>query len=336
MTAPLVTVIMPVRNEAAFIHRALGAVLAQDYAPLEVLVVDGGSTDDTISIVKSIAKTDPRTRLLHNNGTIQARALNVGIEHARGDVIVRVDGHALIAPDYVRRCVHHLQTTGADNVGGPQRCVGITPTGRAIAAAYRSPFGVPSQFTTSEKAGYVDTVYMGAWPREVFERVGHFNPDLAINEDYEHNVRIRRAGGRVYLAPDIRAEYYGRQSFAALARQYFRYGQGKARMLAQHPGSIRARHMAAPAFVAGLAGGALLAPFVKPVRVLWGGLLLAYALANGIASLAAARHAGRATWRLPGVFATIHLAWGSGFWHGVLRYARHGVFRPQIPSSQKS
>ena len=148
---------MPVYNEAAFIERSLGAVLAQLYPAqrLEVLVVDGGSTDATTALVAAIAARDKRVRLLHNPRRIQAAAMNIALDHAQGDVIVRVDGHTIIAADYVRQCVDRLRETGAQNVGGPQRFEATTPFGRAIAAAYRSPFSVPSRFTVSRRAEYV-------------------------------------------------------------------------------------------------------------------------------------------------------------------------------------
>lgn len=316
-TLPTVTVIMPVYNEAAHIARALRAVLNQDYPPdrLDVLIVDGGSGDGTLDIVRAVAGDDPRVRILHNPARAQAHGLNLGIAVARGAIVVRVDGHAIIAPDYVRRCVHHLSATGAEHVGGPQRAVGYTPMGRAIAAAYRSPFGVPSRFTTSARAGFVDTVYLGAWPRAIFARVGGFNTDLIANEDYEHNTRIRKAGGRVFLAPDIRSEYICRQTLGGLARQFFRYGRGKCQMLMRHPRSAQPRHLVAPAFVAALAGGALLAPLNRAAARLWSAVLAAYGLASAGASLDAAR---RSRWshlpRLPLVFAAMHLAWGAGFW----------------------
>lgn len=313
---------MPVYNEAAFIERSLGAVLAQDFPAerLDVLVTDGGSADATVALVSAIAARDPRVRLLHNPRRIQAAALNIALDHAQGDVIVRVDGHTILAPDYVRRCVECLETTGAQNVGGPQRFEATTPFGRAIAAAYRSPFSVPSRFTISQRAEYVDTVFLGAWPRAVLERVGRFDETVGVNEDYELNYRIRRAGGRIYLSPDIRSRYYGRQTPAALWRQFFRYGVSKCRVLARHPRSARPRHLVAPAFVAAVIGGGVFGVISRPIRRLWALVIGVYALANLIASL---RETARNGWsllaRLPFVFASMHLAWGCGFWIAALR-----------------
>ncbi|MBN2303173.1 MAG: glycosyltransferase family 2 protein [Anaerolineae bacterium] len=320
---PLVSVIMPVRNEAVFIRQSLGAVLVQDYPTerLEILVLDGLSTDNTVALIEFITAGDPRVSLLSNPGVIQVRGLNQGIQAARGDVIVRVDGHVVIAPDYVRQCVHYLQITGADNVGGPQRFAGITPMGRTIAAAYRSPFGVPSHFTISQQAGYTDTVYLGAWPRAVFDRVGLFDESLAVNEDYEFNYRIRKARGRIYFTPDIRSDYYGRQTLGPLWRQFAQYGHWKFTVLVKHPASVRPRHLVAPVFVAALVVGALLAPLNRRIGQMRRGLLLIYGAANSIASVRAAReHGWGVLVRLPAVFATMHLAWGGGFWRAALRW----------------
>ncbi len=321
---PFVTVVLPVYNESAWIERSLGAILAQDYpaASMEVLVVDGLSTDSTPAQVQAIAARDPRVRLLYNPRRIQAISMNRAVAEARGEFIIRVDGHTLIAPDYVSRCIHHLQATGADNVGGPQRFVGITATGKAIAAAYRSPFSVPSRFTVSDTAEYVDTVYLGAWPRAVFDRIGGFD-ELKINEDYLFNYRIRKAGGRIYLSPDIRSDYYGRQTFSALARQFFNYGIGKFGVLAAHPASTHPRHLIAPVFVAALVGGALLAPFSRIISILWKLTLISYALANAVATIHQCRRAGwQHLTRLPLVFTTVHIAWGSGFWYGAWNMLR--------------
>lgn len=326
---PFVSVIVPVRNEEQFIRHSLGAILAQDYPRMEVLVVDGQSDDQTVPIVCALAASDSRVRLLDNPGRIQARAMNIGLDAAHGDVIVRVDGHTIIAPDYVSRCVCHLRSTSAQHVGGPQRFVGVTPLGQAVAAAYRSPFSVPSRFTVSNKPEDVDTVYLGAWPREIFDQVGRFDETLAVNEDYEHSYRIRKAGGRVFLTPDIRSDYYGRQTLRELWQQFFRYGQGKVRVLVKASGSARPRHFAAPAFVAALILGAILAPVCRRAARLWKGVLLSYALANGTASILAAAGKG---WgmrlRLPVVFTMMHLAWGSGFWYEIARIGMRKTARP--------
>lgn len=313
---PMVTVIMPIRNEAQFITCSLGAVLAQDYPAekLEVLVTDGMSTDGTLDIIREMAGAE-RVRVVPNAKLKQASGLNLAIPQARGTVVIRVDGHTIIALDYVRECVRALAETGAANVGGPMDPVGTTPMGKAIAAAGKSAFAVPTSFHVSDQAQFTDTVYMGAWPKTIFEQVGLYNEIATTNEDYELNYRIRMAGGKIYLSPRIRSQYFGRQTLRALARQYFSYGVGKVEVLQRHPKSLKPRHVVAPAFVLGATAGAVLA-LVHPVFLaLWILGLGAYAALNVLFSVKVARQAGMGLLgRLPLVFLTIHLVWGVGFW----------------------
>lgn len=320
MTEPFVSVIMPVRNEEAFIARSLGAVLTQDY-PLErfeALIADGESDDRTREVIASLPGAE-RVRIIENPQRRQAFGMNAALRHAHGEIIVRVDGHTIIAPDYVRQCVRALRESGAVNVGGRMEPQGATPMGRAIAAAGASRFGVPTAFHVSDQPQFTDTVYLGAWPREALLAVGGFDERLRVNEDYELNVRLREAGGRIYLSPAIRSTYFGRQTLRALARQYYTYGWGRTHTLKLHPRSLKPRQLVAPLFVAALLIGGALAPLHVVARLAWVSLLAAYALASLAASVQVARREGWALLpRLPLVFATMHLAWGLGFWRGVL------------------
>lgn len=320
MAEPFVSVIMPVRNEEGFIARSLGAALAQDYPPerVEVIVADGQSEDHTREVIASLPGAE-RVQVVDNPQRRQAFGLNLALRQARGEIIVRVDGHTIIAPDYVRQCVQALQESGAVNVGGRMEPLGATPMGRAIAAAGASRFGVPTAFHVSPTPQYTDTVYLGAWRREALLAVGGFDERLRVNEDYELNHRLRQAGGRVYLTPAIRSTYFGRQTIVALARQYFAYGWDRTNTLKLHPDSLKPRQLVAPVFVAALLIGGALATVSATGRIAWMALLAVYALANLIASAQAARRVGWGTLpRLPFVFATMHIAWGLGFWKGML------------------
>lgn len=323
---PLVSVIMPVRNEAAFIARSLGAVLAQDYPPdrLEVLIADGMSTDGTRAIIRRLAAQYPHVpvRVIDNPGQIVPTGFNAALSEARGDVIVRVDGHTVIAPDYVRECVAALQQSGADNVGGKMAAVGATPFGQAVALATSSPFGVGgARFHYSDREEWVDTVYMGAWPRRVFEQLGGFDPELVRNQDDEFNYRLRAQGGRILLSPRIRSQYYSRTSLGSLWRQYYQYGFYKVRVLQKHPRQMRLRQFVPPAFVTAVLGGALLSPLSKAIRAAWRGAIGAYVAANLFASWRIARRNGRAHFlRLPLVFSILHFSYGLGFLHGLVHF----------------
>ncbi|MBV6435336.1 MAG: hypothetical protein AELANPGJ_00567 [Anaerolineae bacterium] len=324
MNHPFVSVVMPIRNEEAFIERSLGAVLAQDYPAdrIEVLIADGMSDDGTLSVIQRMPGAD-RVRVIPNPRRIQAAGLNLIIPMARGEFIIRVDGHTIIAEDYVRQCVDILQHTGAQNVGGAMNSVGITPMGRAIAAAGTSSFAVPTAFHVSSKAQYTDTVYLGAWPASIFQQVGLYSEAVGVNEDYELNYRIRKASGRIYFSPAIRSEYFGRQTLRSLARQYFRYGKSKVKTLAHHPQSLRPRQLIAPLFVVFLFGGALLSVIWPGLRAFWALGIGVYAVTSLVFSVkVAARSGWELLWRLPIVFLTIHLSWGIGFFAGIRQIGR--------------
>lgn len=324
---PFVSVIMPIRNEAAFIERSLGAVLAQDYPAdrLEVLIVDGMSTDDTRAIVQQLAAQHPhvQVRLIDNPGKIVPTGFNAALAQARGDVIVRVDGHCEIAPDYVSRCVAHLFEDGADGVGGPIETIGTSPLSETIALAMGSSFGVGgSAFrTVKDRAMVVDTIAFPAYTRAAVEMAGPLDEELVRNQDDEYNYRLRKLGFKLLLAPDVRSKYYSRGSLRSLWRQYYQYGFYKVRVLQKHPRQMRLRQFVPPVFVATILGGALLSPCGKIVRRLWGLAASAYAAANLLASWRIARKAGyEHLWRLPVVFSILHFGYGLGFLHGLIHF----------------
>lgn len=325
-TFPFVTVIMPIRNESDFIERSLGAVLAQDYphTSMEVLIADGMSTDDTRAIVERTAAGTPdiTVTIVDNPGQIVPTGFNAALNKAKGEIIVRVDGHTLIERDYVRQCVETLQRTGADNAGGRMDPVSSTTFGQAVALATSSPFGVGgARFHYSDQEEWVDTVYMGAWPRRVFDRIGPFDAELVRNQDDEFNYRLRSSGGKILLNPAIRSTYYNRSTWKALWRQYFQYGYWKIRVLQKHPLQMRARQFVPPAFAAALVGSAGLMALWRPARWLFGFVVGAYAAANLVASgLTAKRARGNAGLWLPLVFATLHLSYGLGFWRGMIAF----------------
>ena len=332
---PFVTVVMPVRNEAAFIGRSLGCVLGQDYPPgrMEVLVVDGMSEDATRDIVARVAARHPaapRVAVLDNPAGIVPAAMNVGIEHAAGEIVVRVDGHTEIAPDYVRRCVAVLRETGADNVGGPQVGVGDGVVGRATALAANSAFGTGgARFRTATEAGWVETVYLGAYPRDVFRRIGGFDEEMVRNQDDELNFRLTQAGGRIWLDPSIHSVYHSRTTLAGFWRQYHQYGKYKVRLMQKRGALPALRHAGPPGLV--LAAVAAVAAAAVTRRPAWAAAVLGpYAALDLVASLAAARRDRRALPALPLAFACIHFGYGVGFLGGLWRFRRH--FRRAAPA----
>ena len=336
-----VTVIMPVRNEGAFMARSLRAVLEQDYPPdlMQVLVADGMSDDATREVVEELARAHPAhtVEIVDNPGGIVPTGFNAALSRAVGHVIVRVDGHTVIAKDYVSSCVTALERSGADNVGGRMDAAGHGRVGEAIALATSSPFGVgDSQFHYASGEQWVDTVYLGAWRREVFDRVGGFDPEMVRNQDDEFNYRLRAAGGRILLTDRIRSRYYSRASLRRLFRQYRQYGFWKVRVLQKHPKQMSLRQFVPPAFAAAVVGGAVLAPTSRGVRRLWVATLAAYGLAAVTASVSVARRSG---WRhlplLPLAFAAMHLGYGGGFLAGLVRFAHRWGDRSAPPPRRR-
>ena len=320
---PLVSVVLPVRNEAGYIDRCLHAVLEQDYPKdrLEIIVADGQSTDGTATRLRTLASRHPAITVLDNPGRIVPTGLNLAIGQARGGVIVRVDGHCEIAPDYVRRCVAHLQD-GADAVGGPLDTIGETPMARAIALAMSSAFGVGNAAfrTVKDRTMTVDTVAFPAWSRAVLDRLGPFDEELVRNQDDEYNARLREAGGTIRLAADVRSRYYGRASLGSLWRQYYQYGYWKVRVLQLHPRQMCLRQFVPPVFVLALVVLAAGALANGRARAGLAALLGVYAAATVIQALRLSARMPSQVLRLLVVFPALHVAYGAGFLRGLVAF----------------
>ncbi len=323
-TLPFVSAIVPMRNERRHIERCLRSLAAQDYPRelFEVIVVDGNSDDGSRDLVESMRDDVPALRVVENRGKHTARGLNLGLAFARGEVIVRVDAHAAVAPDFLSESVAALRRTDADVVGGPIKTLGEGPAGDAVALAVSSPFGVGNAvFRYSLREQWTDTVAFPAYRRDVFDRIGPF-AEIDGGEDDEFHFRLRDAGGRILLTPAIRSTYFARRSYWELARQYFGYGQAKVVVLSRHPRRTRLRQLVPSAFVLALLVSAGLVYFggllVLPLAILGG----AYLAASLAVSIIVARNAGwRHVLRLPLAFAHMHFAYGVGFIVGLVRRA---------------
>ncbi len=319
---PFVTVIMPIRNEGSFLEASLGSVLQQDYSEnaMEVIVADGLSTDGTRAIVRRLASRDRRLKMIDNPERIVPTGLNRALRVARGEVIVRVDGHTVVERDYVSQCVAALRRTEADNVGGPMRAEGHGRFGAAVAAATGSPFGVGSaRFHYSDREEWVDTVYLGAWARSVFERIGVFDETMIRDQDDEFNYRLLDRGGRILLSPRIRSRYVVRSTPASLWRQYFQYGYWKVRVMLKHPRQARPRQLAPPVFVLALLLSVVVLAAGEGQRRLGLIVPLAYVATNAAASVAVARRVGwkQLAWTAL-AYAILHLSYGLGFLAGMV------------------
>ena len=321
---PLVSIIFPIRNEATYINRDLRAIAEQDYSgPTETLISDGMSTDETRQIVQDFSNFHPQMQIgvLDNPRKIVPTGLNIALRQAKGEIIIRVDGHTIIDTDYVRQCVEALQRTHADDVGGRMNAIGVTSFGKAVALATSTPFGVGGgRFHTSNKEEWVDTVYMGAWPRRVFEKIGLFDEELVRDQDDEFNYRLLEHAGKILLCPEIRSEYTVRGTPKALWKQYYQYGFWKVRVLQKHPRQMSLRQFVPPTFVLALFASVLFAfsPGLRPLSIV---VPLLYLVANLLASLFTASRRG---WQylplLAFVFASLHLSYGLGFLAGLFKF----------------
>lgn len=318
---PLVSVIVPTFNEEQHIVELLDSLAAQDYGPrlLEILVADGGSTDRTRELVTSYPPVFHRLELIENPKRITAAGLNTAMASATGDCWLRIDGHSAARPDFVRESVEALRRTGAACVGGPIDTVGHGTFGKAIAAAMSSPFGVgDAKFRYSTAEATVDTVPFGCYHRRVWEVIGPFDETVDRADDDDFNARIIEAGGTILLIPGIRSTYYPRQTFEALALQYWGYGRAKGALFARGR-PLRPRHYVPGA---ALLGGPLLM-YLSRKSTMARSVLRMLASAYVISGVQAARRAAREHDAMtPLTFAamtTMHASYGAGFIWGVAR-----------------
>jgi glycosyltransferase involved in cell wall biosynthesis len=324
---PLVSVIVPCRNEGKRIAPCLDSILANDYPGerLEVLVVDGMSSDETRSVVERYSAGHACIRLLDNTRQITPAALNIGIAAAHGTVIVRMDAHVDYPADYIRCLVQLLDEKGADNVGGV--CLtqpgGDTAMARAIAVGMSHPAGVGNSYFRigSAEERWVDTVPFGCYRKEVFQRIGLFDEELVRNQDDEFNLRLIRSGGRILLAPQVVCRYYARDSLGKLWRMYYQYGYFKPLVVRKVKGVMTFRQLAPPLLVLCLVAGGLLAPWSRLAAAGWASLALCYLAAlSAFAVPIAVRHGLSVGFSLTLVFLTLHVSYGVGYLRGVLDY----------------
>lgn len=321
------SIISPVRNEEKCISECLTSLVNLEYDKnkYEILVVDGMSTDSTRNIINEFASKYPNIRVYDNPHLTVPYGLNIGIEQAKGNVIVRVDGHAALHRDYLQQCEKYLTQTNAECVGGLIESVNRTYTGRAIALAMSSPFGVGNaRFRTNGKEGFVDCLAFGAYRRQVFEKIGNFDENLTRCQDDDFNYRLRQFGGKIFFTPHIKATYYPRSSLKKLWQQYFGYGLWKIRILQKHFQRMQLRQFVPPIFVLSLILSAIGGILWKPAVFIFGFIVSLYlgvtlmvsfliSLRKGIHYLAI----------LPLIFPVIHVSYGLGFLTGFLRFRKY-------------
>lgn len=318
---PQVSIIIPCYNEQATIRNLLEALYDQTFprSNMEVIISDGLSEDSTLEEIDAFKKEHPdlAVRVIQNSARTIPAGVNAAIREALGNTIIRMDAHSRPYPDYVERCLSALDSGLGDNVGGvweiqPGKDTWIA---RSIALAAAHPLGVgDAGYRIGAKASEVDTVPYGAFRRSLIEKIGLLDESLLANEDYEFNVRIRKAGGRIWLDPDIVTVYYARSTLGDLAKQYWRYGFWKWRMLRRYPGTLRWRQGIPPLFVFSLIGLGLFS-WWSPAALLFGmELILYFGVLLLVSVYSTVKY--RQLFLVPGMLLSIpamHISWGGGF-----------------------
>lgn len=319
-----VSVIMPVLNEQRHLSHAVTGILTQDWTgPLQIVLALGPSTDRTDEVARRLHEIDDRIVLVPNPSGRTPSALNAAIAAASYDVVVRVDGHAILPQDYISTAVRTLVRTGADNVGGVMLAEGETAYEQAVARAMTSPLGVgAAPFHVGGEEGPAETVYLGCFRKSALERVGGYDETFLRAQDWEMNHRIRAAGGLVWFDPRLVVSYRPRPNTAALAAQYYHYGRWRREVMRRHPETASRlsalRYFAPPLAVLGVSAGATAgvvgdALDVRALKFGWLAPMGYLALITAGAALAGRGLPTPAHVRLPLVFATMHGAWGAGF-----------------------
>jgi succinoglycan biosynthesis protein ExoA len=318
-TFPPVSVFMAVRDEGRHLRASVSRIFAQDYpGDLEVILAVAPSRDDTWAVATALAEIEPRLRVVSNPAGTTPHGLNTAMASARYDHLVRADGHALLPPGYLRDVVALLETTNAANVGGRMQPLGEGPVSQAIALTMSSRVGIGgAAFHVGGPPGPQPTVYLGAFRRDAVVAVGGYDEYFLRAQDWELNHRLRKAGHTVWFDPSIGVGYRPRTRWRDFARQQFRTGGWRRRVIERHGSTASARYLAPPiavlAVLLGLVAG-------LPAPLLWdwmvAGLMVpaAYLLAIVVLGLAEARRQPwRVRWRVPIALALMHMAWGSGF-----------------------
>jgi glycosyltransferase involved in cell wall biosynthesis len=325
MSEPAVSVIIPVLNEERFLKQSVQAILNQNYSgQLEIILALGPSKDQTNIIAQELAK-DQRIKLVENPSGRTASALNNAIKNSNFDIIVRLDGHAIVDSNYIKNAVETLVESGADNVGGLMKAEGTNAFEKSVAAAMTSKFGVGNApFHVGGKSGEVDTVYLGTFRKSALERVGYFDESFIRAQDWEMNYRIRKTGGRIWFNPELVVSYRPRKNILQLAKQYFEYGQWRKQVTKTYPETVSMRYLAPPITVSGLIAGFIMVLFSKILEIGWlqvGWLApIVYLSVIVLAFLTIGSKLGLLSrLYLLLVLPTMHLSWGVGFLKGSKR-----------------
>lgn len=318
----IVSIVMPIYNEEKYIENCIESLLKQDYplALMEWIFVDGSSNDRTCDLIEDyIVKYPNLIKLLNNPNKTVPYAMNIGIKAAKGKYVIRLDAHAEYDNDYISKCVHYLDVTDADNVGGIAETKSRGFVGNCIAKMLSSKFGVGnSQFRTNGKSGYVDTVPFGAFRREIFERLGGYDERLTRNQDNEMNYRIRKNGGKIYLTDDIHFSYYCRDSIKGITDMAVKNGMWNIITMKLCPGTMGMRHFVPLVFLLSLTLLLILSMLVKPLIYFLRVEIALYIVSDFCFSLKASENT-KTLLFLMILFPIFHITYGFGSVKGLLK-----------------
>ncbi len=310
----MISIVCPVYNEEKYISQLLDFYKNALPVEKELFLIDGGSKDNTRSIILEFAKTNPSVYLLYNPKKYVPFALNAAIPKCKGDYIIRLDAHTHYAIDYFEKILAAFSSSSAEIVGGPMRAVGVSEFQKAVAYATSTTFGVGnSQFHFKDYKGFTDSVYLGAWKKEIFDTLGYFDERMVRNQDDEFHYRARSAGHKIFQDPQIISYYYPRDSVRALFNQYYQYGLYKPLVLRKVKSEIKLRHLIPSSFVvyfALLPVFLFFVPATSILTMLYVALLVLYSFRNELmlkSKLACIL-----------IYPTLHAAYGLGFIKGLI------------------
>ena len=321
---PFISVILPIRNEEDKILSTLNSILNQNYKSdkIEILISDGSSYDNTIKIINNIANQDPRIKIIKNIYKIVSTGFNLALNDAKGDIIIRIDGHCEITQNYFEKCCNLLKETDADIVGGVIQTISSGLIGNAISIAQSSPFGVGGvkfRRIDLDKGSYVDTLAFGAHRRELFVDIGSYDEEMVCNQDDEFNNRVLQAEKKIWMDPTIRTKYYARSSYFKLFKQYFNYGFYKVRGIQKRKRLFSIRHLAPSTFLISLIGTSIFGYFLHLPWISFSVIFL-YLIVNFISSIIVSQK----TVQIPLIFLSfwiLHIGYGLGFIWGLICFS---------------
>jgi glycosyltransferase involved in cell wall biosynthesis len=324
ISKPLVSLLVAVRNEENYIEGCLQSIINQDYpqGSLEVIIADGLSTDNTVSIINKLIDGRKNFKLIQNSGKIQSKGWNLAIDVSQGEVLSIVSGHIILPPDYVSVLVETLLRSGVDMVGGSVQIISSTQIGETISLAMTTSFGMGNAgFRLATEEIETDTVFMGFCWRSVYEKIGKYDEELVRNQDDEFSYRLRKAGGKIVCNPSVKSTYYNRASINGLWKQFFNYGLWKVRVLQKHPKQMSIRQFVPPLFVLTSLSSLIISFFIPIFWFLFSLIIGLYLIVNIAVSIL---HSFKKGWkhliRLPFVYSILHISYGLGFLVGLVKF----------------